>query len=182
MIFLARNKLNKKSRFLSLILRHKPDLVNITLDKKGYAPVKDILESLSLTALELDEIVETDEKGRYSYNDDKTKIRANQGHSIDVEMDFKEDIPPDVLFHGTATKSLDNIYKRGIMKMGRQYVHLSKDYDTAVKVGKRHGNPIVLKIDTKSMHNDGILFYISENGIWLTEHVPPKYISIAKAD
>ena len=97
-------------------------------------------------------------------------------------MDFKEDIPPDVLFHGTATKSLDNIYKRGIMKIGRQYVHLCKYYYTAVKVVKLHGNPIVLKIDTKSMHNDGILFYISENGIWLTEHVPPKYITIAKAD
>ncbi len=182
-VFLGSDKLTicnltKKSKFLSLILRHKPEKGNIKLDKYGYAHVEDILKSLNITLNELDEIVSTDTKGRYSYNSDKTKIRANQGHSINVDLCLKEVIPPKILFHGTAQKSLESIMEKGILKMSRQYVHLSKDYNTALIVGKRHGNPIVLKIDTSKMLLDGFSFYLSENGVYLTEHVPAKYISI----
>lgn len=177
---MSNNYLTKKSKFLSLVLRHKPEKANITLDKFGYARVDEILKNLSLSQSELDEIVSTDEKKRYSYNSDKTKIRANQGHSINVDLGLKQIIPPEELFHGTAKKSIESIFKKGLLKMGRQYVHLSKDYETALKVGKRHGEPVVLKIDSKQMYNDGIVFFISENGVYLTEYISSKYITKAE--
>lgn len=176
------NKFVKKSKFLSLVLRHKPEAIGISLDNNGYAFVKDILKGLDISQYELDYIVANDSKKRYSYNQDKTKIRANQGHSINVDLEFKEKQPPDILYHGTSAKVINKIFKEGIMKMNRQYVHLSFDYDTAVKVGERHGNPVVLEINSKLMYEKGIKFFISENGVWLTEYVSPEYIQIKKVD
>ena len=126
----------------------------------------------------LERIVKENNKQRYSFNEDHTKIRANQGHSIEVYIDFEEKIPPKTLYHGTAERFLESIKKTGINKMERLYVHLSKDEETAITVGKRHGKPIVLKIDTEKMLKDGYKFYLSENNVWLCEDIPWKYVRI----
>ncbi len=181
-MILLNDKILRKSRFLSKILRHEPELINIKLEKNGYANVKDILKGLNISKDELDEIVYNNNKQRYSYNEDKTKIRANQGHSINIELEFKEKIPPEILYHGTSTNVLNKIFKEGILKMKRHHVHLSFDYDTAFKVGRRHGNPVVLEIKAKLMSDNGIKFFISDNGVWLTEYVPIEYIQIKKVD
>ena len=125
---------------------------------------------------ELEEIVETNDKKRYEFSDDKKKIRARQGHSVDVDVELEEKTPPDILYHGTATKFLESIYKNGINSGNRLYVHLSNDEDTAKKVGSRHGTPYVLKIDANKMFNDGNKFYLSNNDVWLTKFVDKKYI------
>lgn len=169
------------SKFISLILRHKPETIGITLDSHGWAVVDELLKGINekgkpITFDDLCEIVRTDAKGRYSFNEDKTLIRANQGHSISVDADLVESIPPDILFHGTATKVSEIIQKEGIKPMSRLYVHLSDNTDTATNVGKRHGKPIVFRINTKKMYEDGIKFYLSANKVWLTKYVEPKYI------
>ena len=125
---------------------------------------------------ELEEIVETNDKKRYEFSDDKKKIRARQGHSIEVDVELEEKTPPDILYHGTATKFLESIYKNGINSGNRLYVHLSNDEDTAKKVGSRHGTPYVLKIDANRMFNDGNKFYLSNNDVWLTKFIDKKYI------
>ncbi len=133
------------------------------------------MKACNFTQEELDEIVATDNKKRYSY-DGKGNIRANQGHSTNVEMNFKEVKPPEFLFHGTGVKYLSFIYSEGIKKMNRQHVHLSADEDTALKVGQRHGRPVILQINSGDMYNDGCKFYCSDNGVWLTDYVDPKYL------
>ena len=173
------------SKFISLILRHKPEEIGITLDKHGWANVKDLIKGINSAGREIDmklleEIVKADNKGRYSFNENKTKIRANQGHSIQVDIEFKEELPPNILYHGTAIKSLDSIKQQGIKSMTRQWVHLSKDIETAIKVGSRHGKPVILIIDAKRMNDEGIKFYISENKVWLTEYIDWKYIKEIK--
>ena len=173
--------IEKLSKFISLILRHKPEEVGITLDEHGWANVEDLINGISDSGRKIDkdvleEIVRTDNKQRYSFNEGKTKIRANQGHSVPVVIDFKELEPPDTLYHGTATKSIEGIYARGIKPMSRLYVHLSKDFETAKQVGSRHGECVVLIVNAKRMYEDGVKFYLSENGVWLTEYVDPKYI------
>jgi putative RNA 2'-phosphotransferase len=170
------------SKFISFILRHKPEAVGISLDDHGWADVDELIAGIQKSGKVIDmtmleDIVRTDEKGRYSFNEDKTKIRANQGHSIAVDVELKELTPPDILYHGTAARFLDSIKREGIKSMDRQYVHLSVDYGTAVKVGKRHGYPVVLKLDTTQMAADGIKFYLSENGVWLTKYVDWKYVT-----
>ena len=175
--------LNKLSVFISLILRHKPEVINIKLDNYGYANVEELILGINKTGRKIDmntleEIVKTDNKGRYSFNGDKTKIRANQGHSIDVDVELKEETPPKYLYHGTSTRFLYMIEKEGIRPMSRLYVHLSQDKETAINVGSRHGEPIVLKIDTEKMIDDGFRFLISENGVWLTKYISPIYFSI----
>ena len=170
-------------KFLAYILRHNPSAVGIELDKNGWADVEDLLDCVQRTGRVLDfalleEIVATDDKGRFSFNEDKSKIRANQGHSIDVDLQLEEKLPPAVLYHGTAEKYLDGIKQNGIEKRTRNFVHLSPDEQTAVKVGSRHGKPAVLKIDTAGMYDDGFKFYLSENGVWLTQFVPFKYVTI----
>lgn len=169
------------SKFISLILRHKPDAVGISLDEHGWADVKELIAGIQKSGKTinmdiLEEIVRTDEKGRYSFNEDKTKIRANQGHSIAVDVELKELTPPDILYHGTASRFLYDIERGGIKPMSRQYVHLSGDISTATNVGKRHGEVAVLTIDAKQMVKDGIRFYLSENGVWLTKYVDWKYV------
>ena len=167
----------KTSKFLSLVLRHKPQQIGIELMKGGWAPVDKVLKGLNISMEDLKYIVDTDEKKRYSFNEDKTLIRANQGHSINIDMQFEEQKPPKYLYHGTATKFADGIFGKGITKQNRQYVHLSKDTETAVKVGRRHGEPLVLLVRAEEMYDNGYKFYLSENGVWLTDIVPPTYIS-----
>ena len=170
----------KISKFISLVLRHKPSVINTTLTDDGYCDVDVLIKgikekfNIDFTLQDLERIVAEDNKQRYSFKG--SMIRANQGHSINVNLGLKEKIPNDILFHGSALKIKDKIYEEGIKKQSRQYVHLSSDVDTAVKVAVRHGEPIVLTINTKAMYNDGYKFYLSENGVWLTDYVPPEYI------
>ncbi|WP_439132039.1 RNA 2'-phosphotransferase [Polaribacter sp.] len=169
------------SKFLSLILRHQPEKIGLQLDKNGWAWVIDILEKskLKFTLKELEEIVMTNDKKRFSFNDDKTKIRANQGHSLKtINLELKTQVPPKVLFHGTIEKFIPSIKLEGLQKMNRQHVHLSPDQETAIKVGSRRGKPIILSINALQMHNEGYAFYHSENGVWLTDNVPVDFINL----
>lgn len=168
--------MERKSRCLSYILRHCPESIGLELDDHGYGDVQKILDALNITLKQLDTIVREDEKQRYSYNVDHTRIRANQGHSIPVNADLKEVQPPDILYHGTATRFVSSILEEGILSQTRLYVHLSQDKETATKVGSRHGEPYVFIIDTKQMYKDGYKFFLSENNIYLTKIIPTKYL------
>lgn len=179
-------KLDKLSVFISLVLRHKPDAAGITLDEHGWANVEELLDGIHNTGREinmevLEEIVRTDNKQRYSFSGDKKYIRANQGHSIPVDVELNEQEPPEFLYHGTADRFLGSIMAEGLKPMSRLYVHLSKDIETANNVGKRHGNPMILKVHSSQMFRDGIKFYLSENGVWLTEKVAVKYLELVNA-
>ncbi len=178
-------KLDKLSVFISLVLRHQPDVAGIRLDEHGWANVDELIEGINNTgrAIDMDileEIVRTDNKQRYSFNQDKTLIRANQGHSIPVDVELEEKQPPQYLYHGTADRFMGSIMADGLKPMSRLYVHLSKDEETAVKVGKRHGKPVVLKIKAEEMWREGIKFYLSQNGVWLTKYVDQKYIDVLR--
>jgi len=173
-------ELISKGKHLAFLLRHdKEALNNDLIDHNGWRNVSELIKSQGYTKELLDGIVETNNKQRYEYNGDKTKIRARQGHSINVDVGLTETIPPNILYHGTSTKALESIYKQGIVKGERLYVHLSKDEETALKVGSRHGTPYVLVIDSEQMYKDGIKFYLSSNGVWLTDYVDTKYIKKA---
>ena len=174
-------RIDKLSVFISLVLRHKPDAAGITLDEHGWANVDELINGINNTGRKIDmtmleEIVKTDNKQRYSFNEDKTLIRANQGHSIPVDVELKEQEPPELLYHGTADRFVKSIMTEGLKPMSRLYVHLSKDIETANKVGKRHGKPVILKVYSGRMYREGIKFYFSENGIWLTKKVDAKYL------
>ncbi|MBZ9624428.1 RNA 2'-phosphotransferase [Clostridium sp. FP2] len=171
------------SRFISLILRHKPHSVGITLDEFGWANVEDLINGVCECGKKIDmqtlnRIVDENNKQRYSFNEDNTKIRANQGHSVDVNIEFEEKIPPQYLYHGTSERSSASIMDLGIQKQNRQYVHLSLDIKTAYAVGKRHGKPIIMRIDAEKMHEDGFKFYLSKNMVWLVDFVSVGYVSI----
>ncbi len=172
--------LKSTSKFISLILRHKPEVIGITLDDHGWADTKELIEGVNkthpLTMEMLEEIVRTDEKQRYSFNEDKTRIRANQGHSIPVDADLTETEPPETLYHGSGEKSVPSIEKQGLRPMSRLYVHLSKDAATARTVGSRHGKPVVYIVLAGEMHRDGYPFFLSANGVWLTREVPVRYL------
>lgn len=176
------NAKKELSKFLSLILRHKPEVIGITLDEHGWAKISELREKLrgrhtiNIREQMIEEIVVTDEKQRYSFNEDKTLIRANQGHSIPVDVELEQVAPPEVLWHGTGEKYRESIAEKGLISKSRLYVHLSADKDTAVTVGKRHGKTIVYKVLTKEMESDGYVFYKSVNGVWLTKEVPVKYL------
>ncbi|RKS96604.1 RNA 2'-phosphotransferase [Chryseobacterium defluvii] len=178
------NEIEKKkiSKFLSLILRHQPETINLELDENGWANVNDLMKKsaknkIYFTSEELDEVVETNNKKRFAFNEDKTKIRANQGHSIDVDLALKPQQPPEFLYHGTAEINIPSILENGIEKRSRRHVHLSGDKETATNVGMRHGKPVILTIRTGAMFKDGIEFYFSDNGVWLTDFIDAKYIS-----
>lgn len=171
----------KTSKFLSYVLRHHPELINLNLDENGWANVDELItksknDSQGFTFEELDEIVQTNDKKRFIFNEDKTRIRANQGHSIDINLALIPQQPPEFLYHGTAQSNIDSIFEKGIEKRNRQHVHLSQDIETATKVGMRHGKPIILTINTEKMFDDGIEFYLSENNVWLTDFVDATYI------
>lgn len=178
--------LKRVSKFLSLILRHQPEVIGITLDQHGWAEVDDLLKGIrnqypiDLTILE--EIIASDQKGRYSFNDDHTKIRANQGHSLHVDVELKAAIPPKFLYHGTAQKSVAAITKKGLVGNGRLYVHLSTSIAAAIQVAKRHGKPCVYQIDCAKMVEAGYQFYLSKNKIWLIEFVPVAYLRQVKSN
>ena len=169
------------SKLLSLVLRHSPQTIQLTLDENGWANVDELIMQCNKFSKEIDRelvdyIVENNDKKRFAFNEDRTKIRASQGHSISVELELEEAIPTGLLFHGTVEKFLEAIKKEGLQKMSRQHVHLSKDKETALKVGSRRGKPIILSVRAKEMQEDGFKFYLSENNVWLTDHVPAKYI------
>ena len=167
-------------KFIALILRHKPETIGITLDEHGWANVDELISGVNKThpidMHILEEIVRTDNKQRYSFNEDKTLIRANQGHSIPVDVELEKVTPPKYLYHGTALKYRDAIDREGLKAKSRLYVHLSPDIDTAINVGKRHGKPFVYRVSTLQMSKKGFEFFKSVNGVWLTKEVPTKYI------
>lgn len=175
----------KISRLLSLVLRHKPESIGLHIDSNGWAKVDELLKKANIDMETLEDVVATNNKKRFAFNDDKTKIRANQGHSIKVDLELESLKPPNYLYHGTSTRFLKSIYEQGLVAGRRQQVHLSSNSETALNVGSRHGKPIILVIDTKSMFADGYKFYLSQNNVWLTDYVPAKYfcsLSGAKSD
>ena len=166
---------------MSLVLRHNPQKIGITLDENGWADVFLLLSGINrsghkATLDDLKEVVATNDKQRFKFNDDYSKIRANQGHSVAVDVEMKATVPPDTLYHGTATRFLEAIKSKGLIAKSRLHVHLSSEKETAIKVGSRHGKPVILVINASKMQADGLVFYFSENGVWLTESVPPEYI------
>lgn len=172
--------LKDTGKFISLILRHKPEVIGINLDEHGWAKVDELIDGVAKTRpfnMEmLERIVRTDDKQRYSFNEDKTLIRANQGHSVKVDVELEQKLPPEILWHGTGEKYVEFIDKEGLLPKSRLYVHLSGDYDTAMKVGSRHGKPVVYEVNAGQMQQDGYVFYRSVNGVWLTKHVPKVYL------
>ena len=173
--------LTRTSKFISLILRHKPEVIGISLDEQGWANVDELIAGVSKTrqldmAL-LEEIVRTDDKQRYSFNQDKTLIRANQGHSISVDVELPEEQPPEYLYHGTAEKYRSSIEAQGLLPQSRLYVHMTDNYGTAVKIGQRHGKVVVYQVASQAMQQDGYKFYRSVNGVWLTKAVPAPYLT-----
>lgn len=175
----------KISKFLSLILRHQPEAVGLTLEENGWVEVDKLLQACdkngsSFSRKELEEVVETNDKTRFSFDETKTKIRANQGHSIEIEIEFEKKTPPEILYHGTAERNVDRILAEGLKKMARHHVHLSADIETATKVGIRYGKPVILEVDTKAMTDEGFEFFVSANGVWLIDNVPPQFLSVKK--
>ena len=176
-------KLKDTSKFISLILRHKPGTIGISLDEHGWADVQELIAGINASGnhqLDMDlleEIVRTDEKQRYSFNEDHTLIRANQGHSIPVDVELEEMIPPAILYHGTGEKYVASIDREGLIPKSRLYVHLSSDEETARKVGSRHGKPVIYTVDCAAMTADGYQFFLSANHVWLTNAVPAGYLT-----
>ena len=176
-------KYKKESKFLSLVLRHHPEAIGISLDTHGWAEVNMLIKNMKrkfpvFSLKMLEEIVATDSKQRYAFSEDNTKIRANQGHSLAVELELLPQTPPECLYHGTASRFVESILKSGLQKQTRQYVHLSIDIATATKVGARHGKPVIFKVNTMAMYEAGYVFYLSANGVWLTDEVPPKFLDL----
>ncbi len=172
----------KTSKFLSLVLRHEPERIGITLDREGWVPVIDLIAAceqhgITLHYTDLAEIVATSDKKRFAFSEDGQRIRANQGHSVEVDLGLTPVTPPEILFHGTVEKFLESIRREGLHKGERHHVHLSADVKTATKVGERRGQPVILQIAAGRMHAEGHPFFLSANGVWLTEYVPSKYIS-----
>lgn len=179
---MANNHLIKASRSLAYILRHHPEKSGIELDKEGWALIAQIeantaTDKIPLTAAMIRKIVEEDDKGRYQLNSLITHVRAVQGHSTsNVAIDYPIEVPPSLLYHGTADKNFDSINKNGLLPGKRQYVHLSDNTATALTVGSRHGQAIVYSVNTERMLADGFVFRIAENGVWLISEVQPKYL------
>ncbi|MCC6509888.1 MAG: RNA 2'-phosphotransferase [Pirellulaceae bacterium] len=178
----ARNGLTTTSKFLSLVLRHQPEVVGMQLDPEGWLPIDELIENANrqgkqLTLELLHEVVASCEKKRFALSEDGLKIRANQGHSVpDVELNLEPLAPPSVLYHGTVAAFLESIGEQGLLKRSRNHVHLSADIETAKKVGARRGKPLILTIRADAMHAAGHAFYLSANGVWLTEAVPVLFI------
>ena len=174
----------RMSKFLSLVLRHKPELIGLTLDQNGWASVEDLIRlanrhGIRLTRPLLMQIVADNEKKRFALSDNGERIRASQGHSVKVDLGLPPALPPDILYHGTASRFLESILAGGLHSANRQHVHLSPDVATAMRVGQRHGSPVVLVIRSGEMAVAGHTFFVSANGVWLTDRVPQEFISVA---
>ncbi len=180
---LPEKEIVRLSKFLSLVLRHQPEKISIALDENGWTEVTTLMQQankngvkLSWEILEL--VVQTNSKKRFAFNADKTKIRASQGHSVEVNLNYSPQKPPAILYHGTSERSLHSILATGLHKQNRHHVHLSSDVGTALNVGQRHGKPVVLRVAAEAMAQNGYLFYLSENQVWLTEQVPTEYLHV----
>lgn len=178
---LSEKALKHKSKFLSLILRHQPEVVGITLDEQGWVDVNTLLAAMQahgepLTRAGLEQVVAENNKKRFAFDETGERIRASQGHSVEVELGYEPQTPPDVLYHGTAKDNVDGILAKGIERRARHQVHLSADTPTALNVGARHGAPVLLRILAKEMHTAGHAFYCSANGVWLTDFVPAEFV------
>jgi putative RNA 2'-phosphotransferase len=174
-------KLAKLSKFMSLVLRHQPETIGLTLDAEGWADVADLLVRLNQQGTKcdwplLEQVVTTNDKQRFAFNADHTKIRANQGHSVAIDLALSPQEPPEILLHGTVAKFLDSICAQGLLRGSRQHVHLSTDEAVARSVGARRGLAVILRVRAGEMYRDGHEFFRSENGVWLTERVPAKYL------
>ncbi|HYO92012.1 MAG TPA: RNA 2'-phosphotransferase [Pyrinomonadaceae bacterium] len=174
-------RLVKVSKYLSKHLRHQPERLGLKLEAGGWVRVDTLLaacraHNFPVTRAELDEVVARNDKRRFSFDPSREMIRANQGHSIEVDLQLDVRVPPPVLYHGTGARSVESILKDGLRKMARHHVHLSVDVETAIRVGARHGRPTVFEVDAAAMHSDGHEFYVSANGVWLVKSVPPKYL------
>jgi putative RNA 2'-phosphotransferase len=181
---LSDKETTRLSKLLSLVLRHDPAHLGLTLDEQGWANVEDLLaqaqaHKVPLNREKLFYIVDTNAKQRFRFNEDQTRIRASQGHSVEVALGYQAVAPPSVLYHGTAVPNQAAILTQGLQKMSRQQVHLSADPDTARTVGRRHGPPLVFIVDAGQMHQDGFLFYQADNGVWLTDEVPATYLRVS---
>ncbi len=175
------NNHKKLSKFLSLVLRHRPERIGIKLSEAGWTHVNVLLEKFNDTGNDIDfetlqQIVKENDKQRFAFNEDKTQIRANQGHSVKVVLGFEPKTPPTILYHGTAEKYINSIMQNGLQKRNRHHVHLSANLETAKKVGIRHGKLVILEVQSKQMNEKGFEFFESENGVWLTDHVPSNYL------
>ncbi len=179
-MFTAKHK-TQISKNLSLVLRHQPQTIGITLDESGWTSVNTLLDKMQAAGMIINldllkEIVHTNSKQRFAFNEDLSKIRANQGHSVSIDLAYEPKEPPAILYHGTSDVTIPYILKEGLQKRRRHHVHLSADRQTALAVGGRHGKPVLFKVAAADMYKDGYVFYLSTNGVWLTEHVPPKYL------
>lgn len=180
---MSSKELTRISKVLSLVLRHQPELIGIEPDQHGWVDVKLLIQQMNIHNIVvdralLDHVVETNSKKRFTFSDNGEQIRASQGHSIAVELGYVAQVPPDILFHGTAEKSVESIENTGLEKRDRQHVHLSQDLQTARQVGGRHGKPVVFMVQASMMHQAGYLFYLSDNNVWLTDHVPVQFLAI----
>ena len=173
-----KHELKARSKFLSYLLRHRPEALNLTMDAQGWVPVSQIIENSDqpISKAQITEIVRSNAKQRFDLSADGSKIRANQGHSILVDLELEPQAPPATLFHGTAEGSVEQIRAFGLIKGTRQHVHLSPDSETAHKVGQRHGRPVVLRVKSGQMHAAGHLFFLSKNGVWLCDRVAPEFL------
>lgn len=176
-----RRDLIRHSKFLSLVLRHRPQKIGLELDNQGWADVDHLLARMAAHGRKinlsiLQKVVAENDKQRFIFSEDGRRIRANQGHSIQVDLGYKPVEPPEFLYHGTAEHFLDSIRDQGLLKRRRHHVHLSQDRETAVKVGQRHGQPVVLIVQAGAMHAAGHQFFLSKNHVWLTDHVPPEFL------
>lgn len=178
---MAGNRDKQLSKFLSYVLRHRPDSIGLTLDAQGWVGVDELLSAAAragkgVTPEDLIRIMETSDKQRFALSEDGTRIRASQGHSVTVELGYDPVTPPETLFHGTAPQFIEAIRRDGLKPMSRHNVHLSPDRETAAKVGARRGKPVILEVAAREMARAGMLFYQSANGVWLTDNVPPAYL------
>lgn len=176
-----KDDLVKISKFLSYILRHKPDAIALDISIDGWVKIDELISAAKKDGWPIDEeiineVVKSNSKQRFSFSDDGLYVRANQGHSIEIELGLKPQIPPDILFHGTVEKFVANINNEGLKKMKRHHVHLYTNKNDACNVGSRRGRPVIFSVDSKSMFEDGLSFFLSKNGVWLTGYVCPKYI------
>ncbi|MGG9964005.1 RNA 2'-phosphotransferase [Ferruginibacter sp. SUN106] len=171
------------SKLMSLVLRHKPEAIGLQLNENGWANVAELISKINeqgnnVNFDTINTVVDTNDKKRFAFNEDKTMIRASQGHSIEVELNLKAVTPPDILYHGTAERFVESILKEGLNKQQRQHVHLSLLQETAKAVGARHGKPVILHINAKAMAEAGFVFYLSDNNVWLVNSVPVEYITV----